>query len=212
MITDPFATAVRLVSGFSPTSTMRATPESSTWDSPGSSSLPPPIASFRPLREPLVPRCFASITARRSASWFSGSPAWPLTQFQLTRRVAAASSSLSQRSRFLLRFHPRVRLSLNTATSDDGGTASRPAIAASISIRLLVVRSSPPLTLSSFPSETMTAAHPPGPGLPEHAPSVYILIMWTVRGLGCAAIVPHGFAGPTVAADSSRRSNGTVEK
>jgi hypothetical protein len=47
-----------------------------------------------------------------------------------------------------------------------------------ISIRWFVVRGSPPLADGS-PSGATAQAHPPGPGFPEHAPSVYTV---TVSG------------------------------
>ena len=45
---------------------------------------------------------------------------------------------------------------------------------AASSIRLLVVAGSPPVTEVSCPSMTTMAANPPGPGFPEHAPSVFM--------------------------------------
>ena len=51
----------------------------------------------------------------------------------------------------------------------DGASAL---IAAMSSMRLLVVCASPPNISFSWPFQRSTAPHPPGPGLPEHAPSV----------------------------------------
>jgi len=45
-------------------------------------------------------------------------------------------------------------------------------MAAISSMRWLVVCGSAPLTTRSPSPSMMIAAHPPGPGLPEHAPSV----------------------------------------
>src|SRR6266478_6483255 len=47
-------------------------------------------------------------------------------------------------------------------------------MAAISSMRLLVVSSSPPASSFSTPRKRSTAPHPPGPGLPLHAPSVKI--------------------------------------
>src|SRR5438105_8210644 len=59
-------------------------------------------------------------------------------------------------------------------TSDRFLRASRPRIAAISSMRLLVVEASPPeISFSCFP-DLRIAAHPPGPGFPEQAPSVKI--------------------------------------
>src|SRR5215217_6166298 len=53
-------------------------------------------------------------------------------------------------------------------------SASRPRIAASSSIRLLVVSASPPESSRSFSPMRRSTPQPPGPGLPRHAPSVNI--------------------------------------
>src|SRR5712671_5772678 len=47
-------------------------------------------------------------------------------------------------------------------------------MAAISSMRLLVVAASPPEISFSTPRKRSTAPHPPGPGLPLHAPSVKI--------------------------------------
>src|ERR1700722_13680613 len=53
------------------------------------------------------------------------------------------------------------------------GSARRASKAAGISMTLFVVWARPPLCSSTTPSsQQRTAAHPPGPGLPWHAPSV----------------------------------------
>ncbi len=64
--------------------------------------------------------------------------------------------------------------SVTTTTFDPSGSARGPLSAADSSIRLLVVSFSPPESSTfSEPSAGMTiAAQPPGPGLPEQAPSV----------------------------------------
>ena len=65
-------------------------------------------------------------------------------------------------------------LSLRTVTSAPGATARNASITAVISIRLFVVDGSLPLSSRSLPSGSrMSTPHPPGPGLPRHAPSVY---------------------------------------
>src|SRR6476661_981326 len=53
-------------------------------------------------------------------------------------------------------------------------SASSARIAASSSMRLLVVSGSPPMSSRSFSPIRSSAAQPPGPGLPRHAPSVKI--------------------------------------
>src|SRR4051794_22216549 len=53
-------------------------------------------------------------------------------------------------------------------------SASSPRIAASSSIRLLVVSVSPPESSRSFSPMRSSTPQPPGPGLPRHAPSVNI--------------------------------------
>jgi hypothetical protein len=61
-------------------------------------------------------------------------------------------------------------------TRDPDGSARRPSRAAVISITLFVVRGSPPPCSSTTPSsQQTTAAHPPGPGLRWHAPSVHTI-------------------------------------
>ena len=50
--------------------------------------------------------------------------------------------------------------------------ASRAAMTAESSMRLLVVLASPPESSFSWPLYVNIAAQPPGPGLPEQAPSV----------------------------------------
>src|SRR5690348_10471330 len=53
-------------------------------------------------------------------------------------------------------------------------SASSPRIAATSSIRLLVVSGSPPESSRSLSPVRRSTPQPPGPGLPRHAPSVNI--------------------------------------
>src|SRR3954454_18797179 len=65
-------------------------------------------------------------------------------------------------------------LSVWSRTQQGRFRASRPLIAATSSMRLLVVSDSPPdSSRSLFPMRSSTP-QPPGPGLPRHAPSVNI--------------------------------------
>src|SRR3954447_12595376 len=68
-----------------------------------------------------------------------------------------------------------------STTSHGRFSASRARIAASSSIRLLVVKDSPPDNSFSRTPERITAPQPPGPGLPLQAPSVKIS---TCKGSG----------------------------
>jgi hypothetical protein len=62
---------------------------------------------------------------------------------------------------------------VTTPTLDPDETARSPSRAAVISMMLLVVWARPPLCSSTMPSsQQSSAAHPPGPGLRWHAPSV----------------------------------------
>ena len=82
-----------------------------------------------------------------------------------------------------LTFHARIHLvipsrtyvlSVYSATWDERSSASNAAIAAIISMRLLVVSGAPPDISRSFPRQRKMAPQPPGPGFPRHAPSVNI--------------------------------------
>jgi hypothetical protein len=53
-------------------------------------------------------------------------------------------------------------------------SAESASIAAVSSMRLFVVAASPPFSSFSWPSHMRIAPQPPGPGLPEHAPSLQI--------------------------------------
>src|SRR6476620_10600537 len=63
-------------------------------------------------------------------------------------------------------------LSVCSSTRHGRFNASSPLIAATSSIRLLVVRASPPDSSRSFSPMRRSTPQPPGPGLPRHAPSV----------------------------------------
>src|SRR5258708_24885947 len=65
-------------------------------------------------------------------------------------------------------------LSVCSCTRHGRFKASRPLIAATSSIRLLVVSGSPPDSSRSLPPMRRSTPQPPGPGLPRHAPSVNI--------------------------------------
>src|SRR5574344_2143019 len=60
--------------------------------------------------------------------------------------------------------------------SSSSATAERARIAAVSSIRLFVVACSPPESCRTASPAKITTPHPPGPGLPEHPPSVYSVI------------------------------------
>ena len=66
----------------------------------------------------------------------------------------------------------RYLLSLVRMTRQGCFRALKPSMAASSSMRLLVVIGSPPESSFSIPLYRKTAPQPPGPGLPEQAPSV----------------------------------------
>ena len=63
------------------------------------------------------------------------------------------------------------------STSLDCFSASSAMMAAVSSIRLLVVAAAPPDSSFSWPRPRRMAPQPPGPGLPEQAPSVQIVIV-----------------------------------
>src|SRR5882724_12143808 len=62
------------------------------------------------------------------------------------------------------------------ATRRRPASERRPSSGAVSSMRWLVVGFSPPESSFSRPSSMRTAPQPPGPGLPEQAPSVYMTI------------------------------------
>src|SRR5919107_2736523 len=65
-------------------------------------------------------------------------------------------------------------LSVCSRTRHGRLSASRPLIAANSSMRLLVVRGSPPESSRSLSPMRSSTPQPPGPGLPRQAPSVKI--------------------------------------
>src|SRR4051812_28052874 len=139
----------------------------------------------------------ASWSARSlSALWACSAPvSWPRTQCQRTSAWRAISSSSARtRSWFLtgapaavtqpLRFQPKIQRVIESSTSREWVTMQAwlpsarlrsPSSAARYSMRLFVVCCSPPESSTSAapPGRATIAAHPPGPGLPQHAPSVH---------------------------------------
>src|SRR4051812_13424741 len=79
-------------------------------------------------------------------------------------------------------------LSVWRTTRQGRFSASSARIAASISMRLLVVRDSPPDSSFSCGPERMIAPQPPGPGLPLQAPSVKISTSVNVGSGGLEAV------------------------
>src|SRR3954462_13322660 len=65
-------------------------------------------------------------------------------------------------------------LSVWSLTRHGRFSASSPFIAATSSMRLLVVSGSPPASSRSLSPMRSSTPQPPGPGLPRHAPSVNI--------------------------------------
>jgi mannose-6-phosphate isomerase-like protein (cupin superfamily) len=129
--------------------------------------------------------------ASSSARSLPGSPAWPFTHFQSISCGPIAAVSRRHRSSFLtgflaevsqpLRCQPwihlvipssRYLLSVYKVTVVGRCSASSAWMAAISSIRLFVVCASPPYSSFSRPAPWSTTPHPPGPGLPLHAPSV----------------------------------------
>src|ERR1700736_3461851 len=68
----------------------------------------------------------------------------------------------------------RYWLSVWRSTKQGRVSASNAAIAAISSMRLLVVWGSPPLSSLTRSPKARIAPQPPGPGLPEQAPSVWM--------------------------------------
>jgi hypothetical protein len=135
--------------------------------------------------------------ASSSAASLPGSPAWPLTHFQVIWCLFAASSRACHRSLFFTGFfadvfQPRlfqfgshcVRPSRTYFESVCNTTLRRPfkafraSIAAVSSIRLLVVSGSPPCRVLRLSPDISNTPQPPAPGLPLQAPSVYISTIW----------------------------------
>src|SRR3979411_399357 len=66
-------------------------------------------------------------------------------------------------------------------------SASKAAIAAISSMRLLVVWGSPPLSSLTRSPKARIAPQPPGPGLPEQAPSVWMTTCGSLK-IGCPSV------------------------
>ena len=139
-------------------------------------------------RRPSSPAPRQAATARASTRSFIRSPEWPFTQPNaMSPRSTYRPTSGSHRSRlatgFLAEFvqprssqpcHQRSRKQLTTyveslTTSSGPSFASTASSAARISIRWLVLRASRP---EANVVSSSAQAQPPGPGLPEQAPSV----------------------------------------
>src|SRR5215217_7007252 len=140
----------------------------------------------------------ARLSARSLSSW----PAWPLTHFHSILCRLVAASSACQSSRFFTGFlsavfqpfffQPCIQLctpfltywlSVWISTAQDRLRALSASMAAVSSILLLVVRASPPFSSLVWPPYSRMAPQPPGPGLPEQAPSVW-MVTESVIGFG----------------------------
>ena len=135
-----------------------------------------------------------AVTASASHRVFSGWPAWPFTQWNRAACLASSASSACQRSTFRTAFFAAVRQPLAfqrkiqfswkafatywesvwISTCARSASVRSARIAPANSIRLLVVHRYPCASSVRRSPRTITAAQPPGPGLPEHAPSVKI--------------------------------------
>src|SRR6266850_67249 len=94
------------------------------------------------------------------------------------------------------------------ATRRRPASERRPSSGAVSSMRWLVVGFSPPESSSSRPSSMRMAPQPPGPGLPEQAPSVYM----TIGDRSAISVAPH--PGPLPRGERESRegiSGGPVE-
>ncbi len=95
-----------------------------------------------------------------------------------------------------MRFQPAIHFVIESSISREsvtmqarvpGGSERRPSSAAVYSIRLFVVCASLPERSSVTPSgQTTIAAQPPGPGLPEQAPSVHTRTSPSRGASGCS--------------------------
>src|SRR5690606_34670277 len=140
--------------------------------------------------------------------------AWPFTHFQVMVWRLVASFSACQSSRFFTGFLSAVRqpfffqpciqlctpfltywLSVCSSTVQGRLRALSASMAAVSSILLLVVSCSPPQSSLVLSPYCRIAPQPPGPGLPEQAPSVWIMtvsvmeisgivLLANTRGLG----------------------------
>src|SRR6476620_7910445 len=84
-------------------------------------------------------------------------------------------------------------LSVCTSAAHERLSASSAMIAAINSMRLLVVCGSPPLISRVWPFHCRIAPHPPGPGLPEQAPSVWMITRSVLTPSTVDAIVARTF-------------------
>jgi hypothetical protein len=159
----------------------RGTPDFRT-SAPGGTPAAPPARDGR----------FAAAYSERVATFVVGLPACPRTHVHRTSCFPTSARSSSQRSWLstgspsTLR-HPRhcqpssqSSLKARTTYCESPSTDTRqlsfrhrsPSIAARNSIRLLVVCLSLPKNSLSVPLYTRIAAQPPGPGFPQHDPSM----------------------------------------
>src|ERR1035438_7692600 len=145
----------------------------------------------RSLAIPPAAAVLADSFARISQRSWSRSDPWPRTQCHFVSCWPATDANSSHKSRFAmasprLLHQPQLRQrtrdtvipcskyweSVVTVTLHASVRALRPLMAATSSIRLFVVCGSTPRRMRScFPYRRMHA-HPPGPGLPKHDPSV----------------------------------------
>src|SRR5690606_23745509 len=132
--------------------------------------------------------------ASSSARSLSSSPLWPFTQCQEMSWRLVASSKACQSSTFFtgflsavfqpLRFQPWIQpwtpfltywLSVWISTLQGRVRALSASMAAVSSILLLVVSGAPPFNSLRCCPNCRMAPQPPGPGLPEQAPSVWMM-------------------------------------
>src|ERR1017187_4236280 len=143
------------------------------------------------LAVPPAATVLADSFARTSQRSWSRSDPWPRTQCHFVSCWSATDANSSHKSRFAMAFprllhQPKLRQrtryivipcckyreSVITVTLHASVRALSPLMAATSSIRLFVVCGSTPRRMRScFPYRRMHA-HPPGPGLPKHDPSV----------------------------------------
>ncbi len=141
-----------------------------------------------------------AVVARWSHMLLYSLSAWPLTQLNDSVWCLVSSYSSLHRSSFKtgllsaflkscatqLASQPWLKAfvmyeeSENTSTSQLSLRHLRPLMSAVSSIRLLVVHPSAPDSLFSAFPYIRTAAQPPTPGLPEHAPSEYSITLFFI--------------------------------
>src|SRR5712692_7574197 len=92
----------------------------------------------------------------------------------------------------------RYWLSVWMSTRHGRLSASSAEIAAISSMRLLVVWGSPPLSSLTRSPKARIAPQPPGPGLPEQAPSVWMTTCDSLK-IGCPVNAQNSFVDPVVA-------------